>query len=58
MNQVINAINFAAISHKNQRRKDQNKTPYINHPIEVMCILSNAGITDVDTLCSDHLKNM
>lgn len=26
-------VNFAAIKHKNQRRKDPDKTPYINHPI-------------------------
>lgn len=25
--------NFAAIKHRNQRRKDKVKTPYINHPI-------------------------
>lgn len=30
---IIKCINFAAIKHKNQRRKDPEKTPYINHPI-------------------------
>jgi guanosine-3',5'-bis(diphosphate) 3'-pyrophosphohydrolase len=30
---IINCTNFAAIKHKNQRRKDPEKTPYINHPI-------------------------
>lgn len=26
-------INFAAVKHRNQRRLDADKTPYINHPI-------------------------
>lgn len=28
-----NCVNFAAIKHRHQRRKDPDKTPYINHPI-------------------------
>jgi len=31
--QLIKCINFAAIKHKDQRRLDVEKTPYINHPI-------------------------
>lgn len=30
---VIKCANFVAIKHKDQRRKDENETPYINHPI-------------------------
>jgi hypothetical protein len=30
---IIKCTNFAAIKHKNQRRQDPEKTPYINHPI-------------------------
>lgn len=30
---LIKCINFAAIKHKNQKRKDPEETPYINHPI-------------------------
>lgn len=26
-------VNFAAVKHKSQRRLDDEKTPYINHPI-------------------------
>jgi len=26
-------MNFAAIKHRNQRRKDNEQTPYINHPV-------------------------
>ena len=31
--EIIRCSNFAAAKHKNQRRKDTEKTPYINHPI-------------------------
>lgn len=41
------ALSLAAYKHRNQRRKDAAKTPYINHPINVANILLNeAGITD------------
>ena len=40
---IIKASNFAAIKHRNQRRKDADKTPYINHPIGVAYILSDEG---------------
>ena len=44
---VIKATNFAAIKHSNQRRKDEAKSPYINHPIGVAFILIEEGkITD------------
>ena len=48
---LITAMNFAAIKHKDQRRKDAEHTPYINHPIGVAYILSDeAGITDTEVL--------
>lgn len=46
MNSVIEAVNFAAIKHRDQRRKDESKSPYINHPIHVMRTLSICGVTD------------
>ncbi|KAI4457482.1 guanosine-3'5'-bis(diphosphate) 3'-pyrophosphohydrolase mesh1 [Holotrichia oblita] len=46
--EVIRCVNFAAIKHKNQRRKDPEETPYINHPIGVAHILTQeANITDI-----------
>ena len=36
---VINAVSQAAIWHRDQIRKDFNKTPYIAHPYSVMLIL-------------------
>ena len=41
---IIKAANFAAIKHKDQRRKDPDQTPYINHPIGVAHILTNVSI--------------
>ena len=40
---VIKAANFAAIKHKDQKRLDLDKTPYINHPIGVANILTEEG---------------
>ena len=37
---IIRCTNFAAIKHKNQRRKDLDATPYINHPIGTMSYFS------------------
>lgn len=36
---IIKCVDFAAIKHMYQRRKDPEKTPYINHPIGVAKIL-------------------
>ena len=30
---LIRCVDFAARKHKNQRRKDEESTPYINHPV-------------------------
>ena len=57
IDRLLNAINFATIKHRNQRRKNQEKTPYINHPIEVTTFLSNAGITDVNVLMAAVLHD-
>lgn len=57
MDQILKATNFAAIAHKNQRRKNTDKTPYINHPIETMYILSQCGVTDPNILCAAVLHD-
>lgn len=47
----LKALSFAATKHRNQRRKDQFATPYINHPIALVNILClEAGITDPTVL--------
>ncbi len=44
---VLAASAFAADKHRDQRRKGQDASPYINHPIAVANVLANeAGITD------------
>lgn len=43
---VIKAADFAAKKHRDQRRKDPQQTPYINHPIGVANILANEGGID------------
>ena len=40
---IVSAANFAAIKHKEQKRKDPEGTPYINHPIGVAYILTKVG---------------
>ena len=42
-NNFIRAVAFAAQKHKNQRRKDVDASPYINHPIALANILANEG---------------
>lgn len=40
---IIKATQFAADKHRNQRRKDADASPYINHPIALASILCNEG---------------
>jgi guanosine-3',5'-bis(diphosphate) 3'-pyrophosphohydrolase len=48
---ILKAIHFAAGKHRIQRRKDVEKSPYINHLIEVAELLSRVGgVTDLVTL--------
>lgn len=55
---VIDALAFAAEAHRHQRRKDAEATPYINHPIALLHILSNeARITDPAVLCAAALHD-
>ncbi|HEX4384814.1 MAG TPA: HD domain-containing protein [Myxococcales bacterium] len=40
---VLRALAFAAHKHRDQRRKDAEASPYINHPIALANCLSNEG---------------
>jgi guanosine-3',5'-bis(diphosphate) 3'-pyrophosphohydrolase len=42
---ILRALEFAAVKHRDQRRKD-NVSPYINHPIALANVLSEAGVAD------------
>jgi guanosine-3',5'-bis(diphosphate) 3'-pyrophosphohydrolase len=43
---VLRAMEFAAHKHRDQRRKDVEASPYINHPIALACILREEGGID------------
>jgi guanosine-3',5'-bis(diphosphate) 3'-pyrophosphohydrolase len=48
---LIRALEFAARKHRIQRRKDEDASPYINHPIALMKVLCvEAGIGDAGIL--------
>jgi (p)ppGpp synthase/HD superfamily hydrolase len=48
---LLKALHFAADKHRDQRRKDEEASPYINHPIEVAELLARiGGVTDLVTL--------
>lgn len=40
---LLKAMRFSADKHRNQRRKDNAHSPYINHPIEVAQLLWDVG---------------
>ncbi|XP_024883652.1 guanosine-3',5'-bis(diphosphate) 3'-pyrophosphohydrolase MESH1 [Temnothorax curvispinosus] len=44
LSQVIKCASFAAEKHQNQRRKNVDQTPYINHPLGVANILIQEGM--------------
>jgi guanosine-3',5'-bis(diphosphate) 3'-pyrophosphohydrolase len=58
MNIILKAADFAARKHVNQRRKNQNKDPYINHPIGVAKWLSECGIDDPEILVAALLHDV
>lgn len=58
MNLFSDAILFAATCHSGQYRKD-GKTPYINHPLQVVHHLVHlANVQDEDTLCAAVLHDV
>ena len=58
MNKLIAAIAFPADKHRDQRRKDANALPYINHPISLANVLANeAGIDDERVLIAAILHD-
>lgn len=54
---IFKAVAFAAAKHRDQRRKDAEATPYINHPIAVAELLVNAGIHDPEVICAALLHD-
>ena len=55
---LIQAINFAAKKHRNQKRKGADGEPYINHPLEVLSLLTSVGkVEDFDVLIAAVLHD-
>lgn len=55
---LLQALHFAAFKHRDQRRKDEEASPYINHPIEVAELIARVGqITDLVVLQSAILHD-
>ena len=58
MHRFIDALEFAAHKHREQRRKNVAASPYINHPIALAHVLVHeGGITDVAVLCAAILHD-
>jgi guanosine-3',5'-bis(diphosphate) 3'-pyrophosphohydrolase len=54
----VRALAFASRKHSQQRRKDADASPYINHPIALVSILAvEAGISGRETLCAALLHD-
>lgn len=55
---LLKALAFAAHKHRDQRRKDPEASPYINHPISLANVLCNEGhVTDMEVICGALLHD-
>ena len=55
---IIKAAYFASVEHREQRRKDTEKTPYINHPLALANVLAvECGVDDVEVICGALLHD-
>jgi guanosine-3',5'-bis(diphosphate) 3'-pyrophosphohydrolase len=55
---ILKALEFAALKHRDQRRKDAQASPYINHPIALANVLAREGeVTDPVVLAAALLHD-
>src|SRR3954467_6622288 len=55
---LLKALAFAAHKHRDQRRKDADASPYINHPISLAtCLANEGGVTDTAVLVAALLHD-
>ncbi|MCB1922749.1 MAG: bifunctional (p)ppGpp synthetase/guanosine-3',5'-bis(diphosphate) 3'-pyrophosphohydrolase, partial [Gammaproteobacteria bacterium] len=55
---LVRAASFAAMRHRDQRRKDEAASPYINHPLALADVLVNeGGIADIETIVAALLHD-
>ena len=58
LSHILHALDFAARKHRDQRRKDAEASPYINHPIGLANVLVNEGhVTDPAVICASILHD-
>lgn len=55
---IVKAAQFAAEKHKNQRCKDIDASPYINHPLALASVLAvEGGVENPDVICAAMLHD-
>ena len=55
---ILRAVAFAAHKHRDQRRKDKEASPYINHPIELANVLwQEGGVRDPQVIAAALLHD-
>jgi (p)ppGpp synthase/HD superfamily hydrolase len=55
---LLKAVRFSANKHRNQRRKNREASPYINHPIDVAEMLIRIGrVDDLDVIVAAILHD-
>ncbi len=55
---ILQAVEFAAHKHKDQRRKDEQASPYINHPVKVALVIAEiGGVKDPEVLAAAILHD-
>ena len=55
---ITKALEFATAKHRGQSRKDEAGTPYINHPIALMNLLTDrCGITEINVILAALLHD-
>jgi guanosine-3',5'-bis(diphosphate) 3'-pyrophosphohydrolase len=58
MQLVLRALAFAAHKHRDQRRKDADASPYINHPIALAtCLATEGGVAEAPVLVAALLHD-
>src|SRR5438094_2892560 len=58
MGVILEALQFAAHKHRDQRRKDHVASPYINHPIALANVLwHEGGVHDATVICAALLHD-
>lgn len=55
---ILRAVAFAAHKHRDQRRKDKDASPYINHPIQLATVLwEEGGVRDPEVIAAALLHD-